>query len=115
MTGNSIIEKIKMRWGVEKNSQFFIICLVFSITGSISFEIANPVLELVGVTTKTSNWIYWPVRIVVVFPIYQTLLVLFGTLFGQFHFFWKLEKKMLRRFIPKKKKAEDLEFKNQAS
>ncbi|MGA0828911.1 MAG: DUF6787 family protein, partial [Flavobacteriaceae bacterium] len=41
--------------------------------------------------------IYWPLRIGLIFPLYQLLLVFFGALFGQFRFFWNFEKKMLRR------------------
>ena len=35
--------------------------------------------------------------ILLIFPVYQILLVAFGWLFGQFKFFWNMEKKMLRR------------------
>jgi hypothetical protein len=42
--------------------------------------------------------VYWPLRIGLIFPLYQVLLVLIGALFGQFNFFWGFEKKMLRRF-----------------
>ena len=44
-----------------------------------------------------SLWIYWPIRIVILFPIYQVMLVVIGALFGQFNFFWNFEKKMLNR------------------
>ncbi|MEL0308655.1 MAG: DUF6787 family protein, partial [Flavobacteriaceae bacterium] len=40
---------------------------------------------------------YWPLRIILIFPLYQVLLVLFGWIFGQFKFFWAFEKKMLKR------------------
>jgi hypothetical protein len=36
-------------------------------------------------------------RLVLIFPIYQVLLVFIGAIFGQFSFFWKFEKKMLER------------------
>jgi hypothetical protein len=42
-----------------------------------------------------SHW-YTPVRLLLIFPIYQVLLVANGFLFGQFTFFWNFEKKLLR-------------------
>jgi hypothetical protein len=36
-------------------------------------------------------------RLVLIFPIYQVLLVFIGAIFGQFSFFWNFEKKMLVR------------------
>ncbi|HCO85018.1 MAG TPA: diacylglyceryl transferase, partial [Arenibacter sp.] len=41
--------------------------------------------------------IYLTFRILLIFPIYQFLLVIYGWLFGQFKFFWEFEKKMLSR------------------
>jgi hypothetical protein len=45
-----------------------------------------------------SPWVFWPIRLLIIFPVYQILLVIIGWLFGQFDFFWAFEKKMLRRF-----------------
>jgi hypothetical protein len=36
-------------------------------------------------------------RLLLIFPIYQILLVFVGFIFGQFSFFWNFEKKMLER------------------
>ena len=75
-----------------------VICIVFGITGSTSAKIAGPIVEFLGITQEnTSGWIYWYVRILLIFPVYQVLLIIFGWIFGQFQFFWAFEKKMLRR------------------
>ncbi len=98
------MEKLKKRWGVDSNSGMVLILVVFAITGSSSIKIARPFLEYIGFTRElfADHWhfsiLYWTVRILVVFPIYQVLLVTFGWLFGQFQFFWNFEKKMLSRF-----------------
>ncbi|WP_350288636.1 DUF6787 family protein [uncultured Croceitalea sp.] len=92
------MEKLKQRWGIESNFQIVIIFIVFAITGSVSAKLAAPLTELIGITKENvSGWIYWPVRILLIFPLYQVLLVFFGWLFGQHKFFWAFEKKMLRR------------------
>ena len=92
------MKRLKERWGIESNFQLAIILIVFSITGSLSAWAAKPLTDLVGLERSiTSAWIYWPVRIFIIFPLYQVLIVLIGALFGQYKFFWAFEKKMLYR------------------
>lgn len=91
------MNKLKKRWGITSNYQLIIIFIVFAITGSTSAILAELLMNLFGWTKTTMNlWIYWPLRIILIFPGYQVLLVLFGFAFGQFRFFWEFEKKMLR-------------------
>ena len=92
------MNKLKEKWGITSNFQIIIILLVFSITGSVAVWIAKPVLNLVGLDKEVvSPWLFWPIRIFIIFPIYQILIVIIGTFFGQFKFFWAFEKKMLSR------------------
>ena len=92
------MKKLKEKWGITSNFQIIIILLVFSITGSIAVIVAKPVLSLVGLDKEAvSPWVFWPIRIFIIFPIYQVLIVIIGALFGQFKFFWDFEKKMLYR------------------
>ena len=87
----------KERWNITSNWQVFVILIVFAVTGSSSALLAKPFLGLFGIEKGTiSNWLYYPLYIVMIFPIYQVLLVSFGFIFGQFKFFWSFEKKMLR-------------------
>lgn len=94
----NLFEKLKNRWKVKYRWEYIAIFIVFSITGSLATYLSRPILDLVGVSrTTTASWIFWPVRIFMIFPTYQIALVLVGWLFGQFEFFWAFEKKMLRR------------------
>jgi len=98
------MEKLKKRWGIDSNFAIVMILLVFAVTGSSSLKIARPLLDYIGFTREIfpMDWyfgvLYWTVRILIIFPIYQVLLIIFGWLFGQFNFFWSFEKKMLSRF-----------------
>jgi len=92
------MNKLKMRWGVTSNWQLVIIFIVFAITGSTAAKFAAPLTEMIGVTREMGGWIYWPVRILIIFPIYQVLLVFFGWLFGEFSFFWQFVKRMFAIF-----------------
>ena len=91
------MEKLKQRWGITSNFQFVVIFIVFAATGSTSAYLSKPVLEWIGITKETvSLWLYYPLYIILIFPIYQVLLLTFGFLAGQFKFFWWFEKKMLK-------------------
>jgi len=89
------MKRLKQKWGIESNFQIIIILLVFSITGSLSVYIAKPLLNFIGLSRDV--WYFWPVRIAIIFPIYQIMIVVIGALFGQFKFFWGFQKKFLSR------------------
>ena len=91
------MEKLKQRWGVQSNFQLTIIFIVFAITGSTSAMVSKPVCLWLGITTDDFGFFFTPIRLLLIFPLYQVLLVSIGFLFGQFAFFWKFEKKLLRR------------------
>ncbi|WP_299433768.1 DUF6787 family protein [uncultured Maribacter sp.] len=98
------MEKLKKRWGIDSNFQIILILIVFSVTGSSSVFLAKPLLNSLGLVRESFSGEWWGtviyvlLRILIIFPIYQVLLVAFGWLFGQFKFFWNFEKKMLSRF-----------------
>ena len=97
------MKKLKEKWNIQSNFQLVIIFIVFSITGALAVTIAKPILNMIGLdSNNTSLWIYIPLRIIIIFPLYQILIIAVGTIFGQFSFFWRFEKKMLRRFGFKK-------------
>lgn len=84
---------------VETNWQFVVVFIVFSITGMGAVFIARPMMGWVGIEYEAMSWyIFWPLRIVFMTICYQIMLVIFGTLAGQRKYFWRIEKRMLRRF-----------------
>jgi hypothetical protein len=92
------MNKLKQRWNITSNFQFFIIILVFAITGSTSALIAKPILTFIGITKESiSLWLYYPLYIIIILPIYKVILLLIGSLAGQKNFFWNFIKKMLDR------------------
>lgn len=92
------MNKLKERWNVTSNWQLTIIFIVFAITGSTAAYLSKPVTSVLGITKENlSLWLYWPFRLLIIFPVYQVMLVVIGAVFGQFAFFWEFEKKMLDR------------------
>lgn len=87
------------RWNLKSRWEFIVILLVFSITGSSSIAIGRPMLKTLGITLENlPAIIYYPLFVMISFILYQVFLICYGWLFGQFSFFWNMEKKMLRRF-----------------
>lgn len=96
-------KRLKEKWGISSNFQLAIIFIVFGITGTLSVRLGKPVLDLIKLNPESfesipmGDIIYWTIRILIVFPIYQVILVIVGALFFQFSFFWNFEKKILKR------------------
>ncbi len=81
------MKKLKAKWGITSNLQLVIIFLVFSITGSIALWITKPLLNLADANSESmSTWLYVPIRIGIIFPTYQVLIIIIGALFGQLEF-----------------------------
>ncbi|GGD92967.1 DUF6787 family protein [Planktosalinus lacus] len=93
------MNKLKDRWGITSNRQLIIIFIVFGITGTLAARLGEPLTLLLGISQDF--WLYWPVRILIILPVYKVILLMIGWLFGEFDFFWNFVKKMLRRLTPK--------------
>jgi len=89
-------ERLKAKWGITSNFQLLVIFIVFGITGSASVWVAKPVLHTIGISDEMNAWVRIPLRILIIFPVYQVMLLLIGSLFGQFQFFLALQKKWWR-------------------
>ena len=92
------MKRFKEKWNISSNYQLAIILIVFAITGSLSLYVSAPILKALSIDKEIlSIWLFWPLKILIIFPIYQILILIIGTIFGQFKFFWKFEKKFLKR------------------
>jgi ferrochelatase len=97
-----MFEKLKQRWGINSNFQIIIILIVFSVTGSAAVWVKKLVFQWIGIDSDTSLWIKIPMYVLTILPSYQLLLLVIGTLFGQFNFFYNFQKKSIGRFFRKK-------------
>lgn len=93
-----MLEKLKQRWNIKSNVQLVLIFLAFALTGSASLYVRKAVFGWIGITSDTSLWIKVPMYILIIFPSYQVLFLIIGSLFGQFRFAWEFEKKVFSRF-----------------
>ncbi len=98
-----MLEKLKIRWGIQSNFQIIIILIVFSVTGSAAVYVKKIIFDLLKIDAETPLLIKIPMYVLTILPAYQLLLLVFGALFGQFRFFYNFQKKSFGRFIRKKK------------
>ena len=89
------MKKLKERWGITSNFQIVIIFIVFGITGSVSAYIAGPLTNIIIGESELHWLIKLLIRIIVLTPIYQVLLLFFGYIFFQYKFFYNFVKKFM--------------------
>ena len=90
-------QKLLKLFKVENYLRLLIIFTVFGITGSLSVVLGKYVSISIFSSNIQNNEFYWLIRILLIFPLYQILLIIIGTLFGEFKYFWAIEKKILVR------------------
>lgn len=90
------IDKLKLRWNLKNTKQVFIVLLVFALTGTTVLIIKKPLLNLLFPSGDIPLFFYIAYYILI-FPVYNIFLLLYGALFGYFNFFWEFEKKMFKR------------------
>jgi hypothetical protein len=99
------MDRLKTKWGITSTWQVIAILLTFSLAGMSITQIRPLVWGLFGFTPETPMWIKVPTYLVMIFPTYQVMLMVFGTLLGQFSFFWAKEKAMFRFLTGRNKKG----------
>lgn len=90
----NFVEKLKIKWGLESIFQVIIVLLVFSVTGTTVVFLRKTLFGWLGFDVNTDFWIKTVAYILFMLPAYQILLLFYGSLFGQFEFFWNKEKKL---------------------
>ncbi|MBX3239671.1 MAG: hypothetical protein KIT80_20475 [Chitinophagaceae bacterium] len=91
-----MFKKLQQKWNVT-GWQLFIILCVFAITGTTTAWLTRLVTGWAGFTDETF-WLWkFLLRLGMLLIGYQLILLTVAFIFGQFAFFWKFEKKMLRR------------------
>ena len=92
-----MIKKLINLFKVDSLKQLIVVFLVFSITGSLSVLLGEPIINFLFQDGFENDLFFWILRIIIIFPLYQFLLIIVGTIFGEFKYFWRIEKKILIR------------------
>ena len=102
-----MLHRFKEKWNIKSNLQLIVILFVFSITGSTALVVRKFIFHLIGIEPDTSLLIKVPLYILILVPSYQLLLLVVGTLLGQYRFFLAFEKKTIGRLIKRRKKSHE--------
>ena len=93
-----MIEKLVNKFKANSIRHLFVIFIIFALSGAGSLFISSPILIALGLDKLITFYpLYIFVRIILIIPIYQFMLIIIASLFGEFDYFWKFEKKFLQR------------------
>ncbi len=81
-----LFDRMKARWGVGPGGLLAIL-VAFSLAGLTTVRLKGPVIGFL-LPASAPGWVEWTVYLIIMLPIYQLLLLGYGTLLGQFDFFW---------------------------
>lgn len=88
-------KKLQDRWGVSAN-QVIIILIVFAFTGTTVLLLKRPVVAFFAGEADPPV-LFSILYYILILPVYNVILLIYGFIFGQFQFFWEFEKKMVAR------------------
>jgi hypothetical protein len=91
-----VVNKLKVRWGIQSNWQILAIIIVFTLAGPTVVYIKGWYFHLLSFDENTPILIKTIAYLLFIFPAYQCLLLVYGFILGQFRFFWEKEKALIR-------------------
>ena len=93
-----MLQKILNKFHAKSFKHLIIIFLVFALSGSASLLMSSSILTAINLKELINFYpLYLLVRIILLIPIYQLVLIIIATLFGEFRYFWNFEKKFFKR------------------
>jgi hypothetical protein len=100
----ALFSRLKEKWGIESNVQFLLINLVFALAGFSVVFIRPLLFSILGITPEMPFALRTILYLLLVTPVYFTMLNLFALLLGQSRFFLGFTRKTFSR-IPGRKKG----------
>ena len=106
---NQLIEKSELvlslgvkAFNARSYRHLMVIFIIFAISGGVAVFCSKFLLLLLNLDRESlSNYIYWPIRLLVLLIAYQFILLFVSTMFGEFNHF----KKYSLKFLPFLKKT----------
>lgn len=98
-----MLERLKARWKLKNIGQVVVVLLVFALTGTTVLLIKKPIMSLIAPDGDYPVW-FSILYYILILPVYNVILLIYGFTFGQFSFFWEFEKRFFNRMIGKKAK-----------
>lgn len=89
------MDRLAKRWNVTPG-RVIVILVVFACTGTTVLFLKRPVVAFFagdGEQPLLFSILYY----ILILPVYNAILLVYGFLFGQFAFFWEFEKRFFKR------------------
>lgn len=96
-----MFERLKHRWALKNTAQVLMVLLVFALTGTTILVLKQPLLTLIFGDDPQPVW-FSVLYYILILPVYNLLLLLYGAILGQFAFFWQFEKRFFNRIFRRK-------------
>ena len=85
-------------------NHLILIFIIFGISGSLTLILSEPIINFIKINKIVENtFILLFLRIIIIFPLYQLVLISIATIFGQFNYFLSFERSMLKKLFKKLK------------
>jgi len=92
------MERLGKRWGVSP-TRVLIILLAFACTGFTVMFLKRPLVAWASGSDGEQPLLFSVLYYVLILPIYNLILLIYGALLGQFRFFWEFEQRFFRRLF----------------
>ena len=97
-TKPGFLQRLQSKWHLKSITQVLLVLLVFACTGTTILLIKNPILTFFGIERGGGQWLMNTIAyLLLVLPLYQIMLLIYGFIFGQFRFFWEKEMQLVQR------------------
>ena len=94
-----LINNLIIFFGANSKLHLLKIFIIFGLAGSLSVILSDPLLQLVSIENYISNkLLYWLIRLILIFPLYQFVLIGVALVFGEFRYFKKFFIKFINYF-----------------
>ena len=94
-----MINNLIIFFGANSKLHLLKIFFIFGLAGSLSVFISEPLIQFVSIENFISNkFFYWLIRLILIFPIYQFVLIGVALVFGELRYFKKFFIKFINYF-----------------
>ena len=98
-----IIKFIKY-FNAKSLNHLILIFIIFGISGSLTLILSEPIINFIKMTKIIENpFFILLLRIFIIFPLYQLVLILIATIFGEFKYFLTFTKGTYKKIFKKLK------------
>lgn len=94
---SNFLKKLQTKWQLKSLWHVVLVLVVFACTGFTILLIKQPIFDFLGFDASEGSFLKTVIYLLLVLPLYQLFLLIYGFIFGQFAFFWEKEKQLFRR------------------